>query len=68
VMAGLEPAITNPHQFANDAIPVSNHPMEKPRHDRAGNALSTSTVTALGINRPRSQHSAGVDSAFMKTA
>jgi hypothetical protein len=27
-MAGLDPAIGYPHQFANDAIPVSNHPME----------------------------------------
>ena len=25
---GLDPAIGYPHQFANDAIPVSNHPME----------------------------------------
>src|SRR5580704_6615012 len=37
---GLDPAIGCPHQFANDAIPVSNHPMEmagssqvKPSHD-----------------------------------
>jgi hypothetical protein len=29
-MAGLDPAIGYPHQFANDAIPVSNHPMENP--------------------------------------
>jgi hypothetical protein len=28
VMAGLDPAIGYPHQIANDAIPVSNHPME----------------------------------------
>jgi hypothetical protein len=28
VMAGLDPAIGYPHQFANDAIPVSNHPIE----------------------------------------
>ena len=27
-MAGLDPAIGNPHQFANDAIQVSNHPMQ----------------------------------------
>jgi hypothetical protein len=27
-MAGLDPAIGHPHQIANDAIPVSNHPME----------------------------------------
>ena len=27
-MAGLDPAIGYPHQIANDAIPVSNHPME----------------------------------------
>ena len=27
-MAGPGPAIGYPHQFANDAIPVSNHPME----------------------------------------
>ena len=27
-MVGLDPAIGYPHQFANDAIPVSNHPME----------------------------------------
>ena len=27
-MAGLDPAIGYLHQFANDAIPVSNHPME----------------------------------------
>jgi hypothetical protein len=25
---GRDPAIGYPHQFANDAIPVSNHPME----------------------------------------
>jgi hypothetical protein len=28
VMARLDPAIAHPHQFANDAIPVSNYPME----------------------------------------
>ena len=28
VTAGLDPAIGYPHQIANDAIPVSNHPME----------------------------------------
>ena len=28
VMAGLDPAIGHPHQCANDAIPVSNYPME----------------------------------------
>jgi hypothetical protein len=28
VMAGPDPAIGYPHQFANDAIPVSNQPME----------------------------------------
>ena len=28
VMDGLDPAIGYPHQIANDAIPVSNHPME----------------------------------------
>ena len=27
VMAGLDPAIGYPQQIANDAIPVSNHPM-----------------------------------------
>ena len=27
-MAGLDPAIGYPHQFANDAIPLSNHPMQ----------------------------------------
>ena len=27
-MAGLDPAIAYPHQIANDAIAVSNHPME----------------------------------------
>ena len=27
-MDGLDPAISYPHQFANDAIPVSNHPLE----------------------------------------
>jgi hypothetical protein len=27
-MAGLDPAIGYPHQIANDAVPVSNHPME----------------------------------------
>ena len=27
VMAGLDPAISHPNQIANDAIPVSNHPM-----------------------------------------
>jgi hypothetical protein len=27
-MAGLDPAIGYPHQFANDAIPVSNHSMK----------------------------------------
>ena len=26
VMVGLDPAISHPHQFANDAIPVRNHP------------------------------------------
>ena len=31
VMAGLDPAIGYPHQFANDAIPVSNR--VKPSHD-----------------------------------
>ena len=28
VMAGLDPAISYPHQFTNDAIPVGNHPMK----------------------------------------
>jgi hypothetical protein len=28
VMVGLDPAIGYPHQCPNDAIPVSNHPME----------------------------------------
>jgi hypothetical protein len=28
VMAGLDPAIGHPHQFANDVIAISNHPME----------------------------------------
>lgn len=27
-MAGLDPAIGYPQQIANDAIPVSNHPIE----------------------------------------
>jgi hypothetical protein len=27
-MAWLDPAISYPHQIANDAMPVSNHPME----------------------------------------
>ncbi len=27
-MDGLDPAIGYPYQIANDAIPVSNHPME----------------------------------------
>jgi hypothetical protein len=27
-MAGLDPAIGHPHQIANDAIRVSNHPMK----------------------------------------
>jgi len=28
VMAGLDPAIGYPQPIANDAIPVSNHPMQ----------------------------------------
>ena len=43
VMAGLDPAISYPHQIANDAIPGSNHPMvmagtclDMPRHDVVG--------------------------------
>jgi hypothetical protein len=38
-MAGLGPAISYPHQVANDEIPVSNHPMEiavQPNHDGIG--------------------------------
>ena len=27
-MDGLDPAIGYPHQIANDAVPVSNHPTE----------------------------------------
>ena len=27
-MVGLDPANDYPHQIANDAIPVSNHPMK----------------------------------------
>jgi hypothetical protein len=27
-MAGLDPAISYPHQIANDAIPISNHPKQ----------------------------------------
>jgi hypothetical protein len=27
-MAVLDPAIGYPHQFENDAIPLSNHPMQ----------------------------------------
>jgi len=43
-MAGLDPAIGYPHQIANDAIPVSNHPMEMAGsslgHDGVGGACS----------------------------
>jgi hypothetical protein len=37
-MAGLDPAIANQQRFANDAIPVSNRPMEiaKSRQARQG--------------------------------
>jgi hypothetical protein len=28
VLAGLDPAIGYPHPIANDAIPISNHPMK----------------------------------------
>jgi hypothetical protein len=52
-MAGLDPAIGYPHQLANDAIPVTNHPMEmgrvKSSHDVV--ACGTSTIRATGISR-----------------
>ena len=37
-MDGLDPAIGYPWQIVNDAIPVSNHPMEMtgPGHDGVG--------------------------------
>jgi hypothetical protein len=42
-MDGLDPAIGYPHQIANDAISVSNHPMQmagssqvEPGHDGIG--------------------------------
>ena len=50
-MAGLDPAIGYPHQFANDAIPVSNHPMEM-----AGLILGSSPRTAMtGLRAARQQ-------------
>ena len=50
VMAGLDPAIGYPHQFANDAIPVSNQ--VEPSHDVL--ACGTSTIGVTGItNRNR---------------
>ena len=57
VMAGLDPAIGHPHQFANDAIPVSNHPDRdgrvKPSQDGSGGACGTSTARAAGIRSAR---------------
>jgi hypothetical protein len=51
VMAGLDPAIGYPRQFANDAIPVSNHPMEM-----AGLILGSSPRTAMtGLHAARQQ-------------
>ena len=54
-MAGLDPAIDYPHQIANDAIPVSNHPREngqvEPSDDVVGPleiAGSSPAMTGLG--------------------
>ena len=46
VMAGLDPAIGYPHQIANDAIPVSNHPMEM-----AGSSPAMTLVGPLRVVR-----------------
>jgi hypothetical protein len=45
VIAGLDPAISIPHQIANDAIPVSNDPME------TAGAYPHMAVLALAIIR-----------------
>ena len=52
-MAGLDPAISHPHQIANDAIPVSNHPMEMTGSSQVMTgwivACSTSTASAADV-------------------
>ena len=42
VIAGLDPAIGYPPQFSNDAVPVSNHPMEM-----TGSSRSSPVMTPL---------------------
>ncbi len=62
-MAGLDPAIGHPHQIANDAIPVSNHPMEmigsSPFITGWIGASSTSTASAAGQPPRHRQQGAG---------
>jgi hypothetical protein len=52
-MAGLDPAIANPHQIAQDAMLFSNHPMELAASSfgmtAVGGTCSTSTEKAWVI-------------------
>jgi hypothetical protein len=52
-MAGLDPAIANPHrEFAKDAIPLRDNSIlmaASPSHDAIGSMCSTSIVKATNI-------------------
>jgi hypothetical protein len=42
VMARLDPAIGNPHQFANDAMPLSDHP--NGQHEQYINSQTSTSI------------------------
>ena len=48
-LMGLDPAIGYPHQIANDAIPVSNHPMGM----TGSSPVMTGLIVACGTSTAR---------------
>jgi hypothetical protein len=50
-MAGLDPAIGYPHQIANDAIPVSNHPMDDGRVEPSDDVVGPLRVVRQQLGR-----------------
>ena len=50
-MAGLDPAIGYPHQIANDAIPVSNHPMDDGRVEPSDDVVGPMRVVRQQLGR-----------------
>ncbi len=70
VMAGLDPAISRPHQIANDAIPVSDYPtkmvgliLDLDDLDVVVRSTSTFAICATKITRPPSRRRAQLVSA-----